>query len=294
MGLLLFAGCSTPTGPPPGPAAQPYRTGPPDQLDITILPDPIIERSVVVRPDGMISIDLIGDIPASGRTTEEIASDIEKRISRFKRDANVTVALAESRSIQITILGEVGRPSTFALTRDTRAVEALGQVGGPTLLAAKSRIKVIRFQESETRVYRVNLSAMEDGRPPDQYLAPRRRRGRGASDRVRPDRALPSRHLLSDPAGLRARRPSGDHRLYWRGLLSAPLKLSSAPNSPGERNARRVIPVTSADTTPADLSRWTRARGRQSRSWRCVGHETKHPSIRLCRASADGAGPDGM
>jgi len=163
MGLLLLAGCSTPTGPPAAPASQPYRTGPPDQLIVTILPDPIIERSVVVRPDGMISIDLIGDIPASGRTTEEIASDIEKRISRFKRDANVTVALAASRSIQITILGEVGRPSTFALTRDTRAVEALGQVGGPTLLAAKSRIKVIRFQETETRVYRVNLSAMEDG-----------------------------------------------------------------------------------------------------------------------------------
>ncbi len=163
MGLLLLAGCSTPTGPPAAPAVQPYRTGPPDQLIVTILPDPIIERSVVVRPDGMISIDLIGDIPASGRTTEEIASDIETRISRFKRDANVTVALAESRSIQITILGEVGRPSTFALTRDTRAIEALGQVGGPTLLAAKSRIKVIRFQETETRVYRVNLSAMEDG-----------------------------------------------------------------------------------------------------------------------------------
>jgi protein involved in polysaccharide export with SLBB domain len=94
---------------------------------------------------------------------EEIASDIEKRISRFKRDANVNVALAQSSSSQITVLGEVGRTSTFALSRDTRAVEAIGLVGGPTLFAAKSRIKVIRHQDNQTRVYRVNLSAIEDG-----------------------------------------------------------------------------------------------------------------------------------
>jgi len=130
---------------------------------ITILPDPIIEREVVVRPDGMISIDLIGDLPASGRTTEEIASDIEKRISRFKRSATVTVALAQSLSAQITVLGEVQRVSTFPLERDTRAVEAIGLVGGPTILAAKSRIRVIRFQDGQASVYRVNLSAIEDG-----------------------------------------------------------------------------------------------------------------------------------
>jgi polysaccharide export outer membrane protein len=130
---------------------------------VTILPDPIIERTVVVRPDGMISIDLIGDLAASGRTTEEIAADIERRIARFKRNAKVTVALSQSLSAQITVLGEVERVSTFPLERDTRAVEAIGLVGGPTLLAAKSRIRVIRYQDGKTRVYRVNLSAIEDG-----------------------------------------------------------------------------------------------------------------------------------
>ena len=163
IGLFLLAGCVGTQGPPAAPTAQPYRIGPPDQLVITILPDPIIEREVVVRPDGMISIDLIGDLPASGRTAEEIASDIETRISRFKRNATVTVALAQSRSAQITVLGEVQRVSTFPLERETRAVEAIGFVGGPTILGAKSRIRVIRFQDGKTNVYRVNLSAIEDG-----------------------------------------------------------------------------------------------------------------------------------
>jgi polysaccharide export outer membrane protein len=163
IGLFLLVGCATPKGPPAPSAAQPYKTGPPDQLVITILPDPIIERTVVVRPDGMISIDLIGDLPAAGRTMEEIATDIEQRISRFKRNAKVTVALARSLSAQITVLGEVNKVSTFALSRDTRVVEAIGMVGGPTFLAAKSRIKVIRYQDGKTTVYRVNLSAIEDG-----------------------------------------------------------------------------------------------------------------------------------
>jgi polysaccharide export outer membrane protein len=162
-GLFLLAGCAGTTGPPAAAAAQPYQVGPPDQLVVTILPDPIIEREVVVRPDGMISIDLIGDLAAAGRTTEEIASEIEKRIARFKRNAKVTVALAQSLSAQVTVLGEVRSPSTFPLERDTRVVEAIGMVGGPSIFAAKSRIKVIRHQDGRTRVYRVNLSAMENG-----------------------------------------------------------------------------------------------------------------------------------
>jgi polysaccharide export outer membrane protein len=163
IGLSLLAACAGPKGPPAAPASQPYRVGPPDELVVTILPDPIIERTVVVRPDGMISVDLIGDLAAADRTPEEIAADIERRISRFKRNAKVTVALSQSLSAQITVLGEVGNVSTFPLGRDTRAVEAIGMVGGPTLLGAKSRIRVIRFQDGTTSIYRVNLSAIEDG-----------------------------------------------------------------------------------------------------------------------------------
>jgi len=163
IGLCLLASCASQTGPPEGPAIQPYVTGPPDQLSVIILPEPIIERDVVVRPDGMISIDLVGDVPAAGRTTEEIASDIEKRISRFKRNASVTVSLERSLSAQVTVLGEVIRPLTFPLERETRVVEAIGMVGGPGILAAKSRIRVIRFQDGKSEVYRVNLNALEDG-----------------------------------------------------------------------------------------------------------------------------------
>ncbi len=161
--IAFGAACTAPGMPPPPAAAQPYTVGPPDQLTVTILPEPQITREVVVRPDGMISVDLIGDIPAAGRTTADIAADIEKRIGRYKRDARVTVALKSSLSSQVTVLGEVNRPSTFPLARETRITEALGTVGGPTRFAAASRIRVIRHQGEGTSVFTVNLDAIELG-----------------------------------------------------------------------------------------------------------------------------------
>ncbi len=163
--------CSTAgTGQPPAPEVSSYRVGSPDQLRITVIPDPVIEREVVVRPDGKISIDLVGDVAAAGRTTEEIAADIQTRIGRYKRDAQVTVALAEALSDQITVLGEVKAPSTFPLSRQTRLVEAIGTVGGPTTFAAKGRVRLIRTQEGATRVYAVNLGAIEKGNLTTNYV----------------------------------------------------------------------------------------------------------------------------
>ena len=133
-----MAACSTQLAPPPvTPDAQTYRVGPPDQLFISILPDPVIERTAVVRPDGMISIDLIGDVQASGRTTEQIAEEIEQRVSRFKRDAKTTVSVASSQSIAVTVFGEVRDPGTFPLTSDTRVSEAIGLRGGTTIFGSK-------------------------------------------------------------------------------------------------------------------------------------------------------------
>ncbi len=169
--VLALGACATQSAPPPNAdPGRPYSIGPPDQLVITILPAPEIQRNVVVRPDGMISIDLVGDIPAAGRTAEEVARDIEQRISRFKRDARVTVALAQSLSTEITVLGEVVQPSTFPLARETRVVEAIGTVGGPKQFAAKDSIRIIRFVDGQTKTYQVDLEAIENGDLSTNYL----------------------------------------------------------------------------------------------------------------------------
>jgi polysaccharide export outer membrane protein len=113
----------------------------------------------------MISVELIGDVTAGGRTAEEIAADIEQRISRFKRDAKVTVAVDQAESTAITVLGEVKSQRSFPLQKETRIAEAIGAVGGVTDwgFASSRNVRVIRSQGGETVVYIVDLTAIQDG-----------------------------------------------------------------------------------------------------------------------------------
>jgi polysaccharide export outer membrane protein len=164
--LALFAAAGCATRPMPAPKAQgyeTYRVGAPDKLLVSILPDPRIEREVVVRPDGMVSIDLIGDVPAGGRTSDEIAKDIENRISRFKRGASVTVLVSQASSTAVSLLGEVRSNRSFPLAKETRVSEAIALAGGVNPFASTSHVRVIRSQGGETVVYRVDLDAIEEG-----------------------------------------------------------------------------------------------------------------------------------
>lgn len=163
-----LAGCASSPGeespPPQYPTTLPgYRVGAPDQLLVTILPEPEVQRSVTIRPDGMISIDLVGDVPAAGRTTEEIAEDIQQRIRRYRRDAAVTVSVVQARSNTVTIFGQVGRQQAFALERQTRVAEALAQSGGVSPFASESHIRVVRTDGTTTTVFTVDLEAIWKG-----------------------------------------------------------------------------------------------------------------------------------
>lgn len=170
LALALFsvveatAACSTVPQPPPlPPPVEPYVVGAPDVLNVLIVPEPRIERSVVVRPDGMISIDLIGPVPAVGRTPEEIAADVQNRIAPLKAGAQVTVWVTSPASRTVTLLGEVRSPSTIVLPGQTRLSQAIGLVGGPTLFASKGKVRIVRYENFMTVVHSVDFSAIENG-----------------------------------------------------------------------------------------------------------------------------------
>jgi polysaccharide export outer membrane protein len=163
LAIPLFAvACAHSPNPAPDVRYVEYQVGPPDRLTVTILPDPPVVENVVVRPDGMITVQLVGDVPAGGRTTDQIAKDIENRIARFKRGALVTVSLVGAESPVVSVFGEVRNPTTFPLTRQMRIAEALGTVGGPTLFANSDDVQLVR-PGSPTKVLHVDLDAIRDG-----------------------------------------------------------------------------------------------------------------------------------
>ncbi|HXV36763.1 MAG TPA: SLBB domain-containing protein, partial [Myxococcota bacterium] len=109
------------------------------------------------------SVPLIGEVEAGGRTIPEISSEIEERIARYKRGPVVDVSLLAAASTDITVLGEVAAPSTFPLVRETRVLDAIGQVGGLTNFSWSSRIRVIRERDGKAEVVRVDFSEIRDG-----------------------------------------------------------------------------------------------------------------------------------
>ena len=169
--ISLGVGCSTlPQPPPPAPRSEAYVVGAPDQLAIHILPDPVIERVVRVRTDGMISVDLVGDVRAAGRTPLEIASDIQQQIARFKRDAVVNVTVESSPSQFVTVFGEVVRPGIFSLDTETRVSEAIGRVGGTRPFANLDGIRLIRSTGQEPQIFEIDLQAIQRGDLSTNYV----------------------------------------------------------------------------------------------------------------------------
>jgi polysaccharide export outer membrane protein len=163
LSVLAVACASPPPTPEPPVVFEDYRVGAPDQLLVTVLPDPIIQESPVVRPDGKITIQLIGDVEAGERTPGEIASEIEERISRFKRGARATVSVVSANSSTFTVFGEVRGPGTFQIRKYTRLAEALGAAGGPTNFASLGSIQVVRSRDGRADVIEVDLGAIRGG-----------------------------------------------------------------------------------------------------------------------------------
>lgn len=162
--LVLFGTACVSTTPAPTQdrGHDTYRIGASDVLQIIVLPEPELQRDAVVRLDGKISVDLIGDVQAAGQTTEQIAAEIQERIKRFKRDALVTVYLLDTQATQITILGETNA-QTFPLERDTRLIEAIGMSGGVSQRASERKVRIIRNEGGTVHVYRADLRAIYAG-----------------------------------------------------------------------------------------------------------------------------------
>jgi polysaccharide export outer membrane protein len=139
-------GCVSPAVPAPGrPPTEPeYRIAPPDVLSVSVRPAPEINRKLVVRPDGKISFDLVGDVEVAGKTVREVRDVIEDRLKEFVVHPDVTVILDESKSRRFYVLGEVYRPGAYTLVGDVSALRAIAGAGGVTRFANKGGIRLVR------------------------------------------------------------------------------------------------------------------------------------------------------
>ena len=118
--------------------------GPEDVLIVTVWRNQDLSREVVVRPDGMISMPLIGDVPAAGLTANTLAKRISDRLTEYMSSPIVSVQLKEVNSYFIYVLGEVTKPGKYPLKSYANVMQGVSLAGGFTAFAKKNKIKVLR------------------------------------------------------------------------------------------------------------------------------------------------------
>jgi polysaccharide export outer membrane protein len=160
---LHLSGCASFYRPPaPKQASSPeynYLVGPGDSVNIIVWRNPDLSMSVPVRPDGKITVPLVEDLPAIGKSSTALARDIEKALAKYIRDPVVTVVVTNfvgPYSEQIRVIGEATRPQTLAYRQKMTLLDVMIVVGGITEFAAGNRATILRTSEGN-RQYGVRL-----------------------------------------------------------------------------------------------------------------------------------------
>jgi len=115
-----------------------------DLLAINVWKEPDITRSVPVRSDGMISLPLVGELQASGRTPHQLEIAITEKLKNYISEPEVTVIVQEIRSQKFNILGQVARPGSYPLTNSTTVLDAIAMAGGFKDFAKQKNVYVLR------------------------------------------------------------------------------------------------------------------------------------------------------
>ncbi len=128
-----------------------YVIGESDVLDVDVWKEKEISRAIPVRPDGKISLPLIGEIQASGMTPLQLQDDITRRLKGFLANPEVTVIVTDPRSHHFNVVGQVAKPGTYPLTESMTVLDAIAATGGFRDFAKQTKIYVLRPMPDGTR-----------------------------------------------------------------------------------------------------------------------------------------------
>jgi len=191
---LLLAGmltaCANDPVYPPAPAKTAsasdwtYLLGPGDSVSVFVWGNPEVSGGFPIRPDGKMTMNLVEDLPASGKTPTQLAREIEKILGRYIQDPIVTVIVGGGvgpYSQQIRVLGEATKPQTLVYREDMSLVDVMISVGGISDFADGNRASILRIVDGKPQQYSVRLedlvkdgdiSANVEMRPGDLLIIP--------------------------------------------------------------------------------------------------------------------------
>lgn len=169
LAAVLLSACASPPSIHTAPVATSvpvYRIGPGDELQIYVADHPNLSVSVPVRPDGRISIPLVQNMQAEGKTPSELSASLDQALGHYVRNPDVTVIVRSFQSTynsEVRIVGQAVKPQAIPFRAGMTLLDALTQVGGLTPYAAGNSAELIRKQDGKEKVYRVKLGNLLNG-----------------------------------------------------------------------------------------------------------------------------------
>jgi polysaccharide export outer membrane protein len=158
---LALTGCASTKAPPQTQVSNPdYLIGPGDTVNIMVWRNPEVSMAVPVRPDGKITTPLVEDLQAAGKSSTELARDIEKALAKFIQQPVVTVIVTNfvgNFNEQIRVVGQATKPQALPYRRDMSLMDVMIAVGGTTEFAAGNRASLIRNVDGRQEKFNVRL-----------------------------------------------------------------------------------------------------------------------------------------
>ncbi len=173
VAVLLLGGCAHKAKAPVDNSDRPFRIGREDVLDVAVWRDADLSRVVPVRPDGFISMPIVGDVMAAGKTPNELAKELGEKLKPYVQEPKVTVIVREVNSSRVFVTGEVAHPGAYPLRGRISVLQAVALAGGFTDFASSDGIMVIRQGDKGGQIpVRYSDLIGEDGEQSDVVLQP--------------------------------------------------------------------------------------------------------------------------
>ena len=156
---------------PPVKVGKDYIIGADDVLDVSVWKEQELTRTLQVRPDGKISMPLLGDVQAAGMTPGQLAQNVSERLKKFLTAPQVTVILTQINSQRVYVIGEVTRPGAYPVLPGMTVLQAISSAGGLTQFANSKKIFVMRNENHIQTKYPFSYKEVLDGRKAEENLA---------------------------------------------------------------------------------------------------------------------------
>jgi polysaccharide export outer membrane protein len=166
----IVTGRTIPLNPGFHPTDSEYRIGIEDILAISVWRDPDLSRELPVRPDGKISLPLIGDVVAAGKPPRALGEEIETRLRDYLTSPSVTVIVKEVNSLKVYLLGEVVEPGPIMLRSTLRLLQAISMAGGVTEFGGRGGVLIYRQTPLREEVLQISYRDLLKGENPGDNI----------------------------------------------------------------------------------------------------------------------------